>query len=50
MLNRAKRNRALDRLPVARALRSLLVRDSQAEHPRVQLVAASATLSRRIVR
>lgn len=50
MRNRGRRNRALNNMPEARALAALLVRDRQFEHPRVQLILVTATLSRRNLR
>jgi Lhr-like helicase len=50
MLNRARRNRALSAMPEALALRRLVERRKDATHRRVQLVIASATLSRRALR
>lgn len=47
MLNRARRNRALDKMPAARALAGLLTRRHEFAHPRVQLVVVTATLNRR---
>ena len=50
MLNRSRRNRAMEKLPQAQALRRLVERRKDAEHTRVQLVLASATLSARVMR
>lgn len=50
MLNRGRRNKALSALPEVVALRRLLKRRADAAHRRVQLIVASATLSRRALR
>ena len=49
-MSRAQRQRLLQTLPFARALRILTRRRADAAAPRVQLVCASATLSRRVLR
>ena len=50
MRNRARRNKALERMPASLAVRKLLARNREAAHPRVQLVLASATLNKRSMR
>ena len=50
MLNRARRNRALEQMSRVFALRQLIGRRKGAKHARVQLVAASATLTKRNLR
>ena len=46
MRNRSRRNKSLELMPSSLAVRKLLARHPDAAHPRVQLVLASATLSR----
>ena len=50
MQNRSRRDRALKRMPVARALGRLVERRTDGTYRRVQVVLASATLSRRTMR
>lgn len=50
MQNRARRDESLRKLPVARALSALLERRADAASPRLQLLVASATMSKRVMR